>query len=168
MKLTFKEEQNFRKSWVLLILLAINGIPIYGIYQQVVLGKPFGDNPSSDMGLYFFLAFTIGLFLFFWIIKLSTEIDDFQIKMKFFPLSIKTFKWSDIESAKVVNYGFIGGWGIRLWTKFGTVYNTSGNIGLAIKLKNGKKFLIGTQKESELKSFITNQLKAEKTSDLNL
>jgi hypothetical protein len=55
---------------------------------------------------------------------------------------------------KVLNYGFVGGWGVRLWTKYGTVYNVKGNIGLAIELKNGTKFLIGTQKEIELRSFL--------------
>lgn len=51
---------------------------------------------------------------------------------------------------KVINYGFVGGWGIRLWTKYGTVYNVSGNKGLFIKLKNGKTMVIGTQKSQEL------------------
>lgn len=53
-----------------------------------------------------------------------------------------------------MNYGFVGGWGVRLWTAFGTVYNVRGKMGLAIKLKDGTKFLIGTQKEMELKSVI--------------
>lgn len=161
MKLTFKEEQNFRKSWVLLILAGIIAIPIYGIYQQIIVGEVFGDNPMSDLGLYLFLAFTIGLFLFFWIINLTTEIDDFQIKMNFFPLTSKSIQWADVKNAEVLNYGFVGGWGIRLWTKYGTVYNTSGSIGLAIELQNGKKLLIGTQKETELKSLLE-QLKLNK------
>ena len=61
------------------------------------------------------------------------------------------------NKAKVdLDYGFIGGYGIRLWTKYGTVYNTSGKIGLAITLNNGDKFLIGTQKSDELKLFLEN------------
>ncbi len=37
--------------------------------------------------------------------------------------------------------------GIRVWTKYGTVYNAQGKIGLSIKLKSGKQFVIGTQKK---------------------
>lgn len=54
----------------------------------------------------------------------------------------------------LVNYGFVGGWGIRLGTKYGTVYNTKGNKGLFILLNNGKKYCIGTQKEDELREII--------------
>ena len=54
----------------------------------------------------------------------------------------------------MINYGFVGGWGIRLFTDYGTVYNTRGNKGLALKLQNGKRLVIGTQREDELKSVI--------------
>ena len=56
--------------------------------------------------------------------------------------------------AEIVNYGFVGGWGIRLWTKYGTVYNMRGNKGLAIALTDGNKFLIGTQKPEELTAIL--------------
>ena len=52
-----------------------------------------------------------------------------------------------------MNYGFVG-YGIRLGSKYGTVYNMKGNRGLAIELNNGKKFVIGTQKEMELKNVV--------------
>ncbi|WP_253187464.1 hypothetical protein [Mangrovimonas sp. DI 80] len=86
--------------------------------------------------------------------KLTTRINKSGIEMSFFPFVKKTTKWSDIKTAQVINYGFVGGWGIRLWTKYGTVYNMKGNKGLAIELLNGKKFLIGTQKEAELTSLL--------------
>lgn len=44
--------------------------------------------------------------------------------------------------------------GIRFGSKYGTAYNMKGNYGLAIKLKNGQKFLIGTQKVEELGQFL--------------
>jgi len=58
----------------------------------------------------------------------------------------------------VVDYGFVGGWGVRWWTKFGTVYNVMGRIGLAIELKNGKKLLIGTQKKTEVGAIVKQYL----------
>ena len=66
----------------------------------------------------------------------------------------KRVNWKEIKNAEIVNYGFVGGWGIRLWTQYGTVYNMKGNKGLAIELLNGKNFLIGTQKPKELTAML--------------
>lgn len=63
-----------------------------------------------------------------------------------------------LKKQPFVNYGFVGGWGIRPWTRYGTVYNTRGQEGLAIELKNGKKFLIGTQNQAELLNYLQESL----------
>lgn len=90
----------------------------------------------------------------FWSIRLKTEIDQKEIRISFLPFIKKTIKWEDIKSVKTVNYGFVGGWGIRFSTKYGTVYNTKGNKGMLVELKNGKKVCIGTQKKNELNEII--------------
>lgn len=154
MKIEFKEEQKFTQWWLWLILIGIGLLPIYGIYKQLILGEQFGDNPMSDLGLIIFTVFVFGLIAMFWYMRMITEIDQNEIRMSFFPFVKKRVKWKEIKNAEVVNYGFVGGWGIRLCTKYGTVYNTKGNKGLAIELLNGKKFLIGTQKETELSEII--------------
>ena len=108
----------------------------------------------SDLGL---IIFTIGIFAFialFWSMQLTTQIDQHEIKMSFFPFVKKRLSWREIKNIKIVDYGFVGGWGIRLGTKYGTVYNIKGTKGLAIELVNGKKFLIGTQKEIELQKIV--------------
>jgi hypothetical protein len=66
----------------------------------------------------------------------------------------KKIDWEEVANAQVVDYGFVGGWGIRLFTSYGTVYNIRGRFGLALELKSGKKLLIGTQKPEALKAFI--------------
>lgn len=150
MKIEFKEEQKFTQWWLWLILIGIGILPIFGLYKQLIIGEKFGDQPMSDLGLIIFALSIFGLIAMFWLIRLKTEIDQTEIRMSFFPFVKKRVAWKEVKNAEVVNYGFVGGWGIRLWTKYGTVYNTKGNKGLAIELLNGKKFLIGTQKESEL------------------
>lgn len=154
MKAVFKEEQKFTQWWLWLILIGVALIPIYGIYEQLILGEQFGNNPLSDLGLIIFAVFVFGLIALIWFMQLKTRIDESEIQINFFPFVQKSVKWNDIKSAKIVNYGFVGGWGIRLCTQYGTVYNMKGNKGLAIELKNGKKFLIGTQKENELSEII--------------
>lgn len=150
MKIEFKEEQKFTQWWLWLILLPIGLLPIIGIYKQIILGEPFGDKPMPDIGLIIFTIFIFSLLGLFKVMKLKTNIDNDKIEMSFFPFVKKTTKWTDMKKAEVINYGFVGGWGIRLRTKYGTVYNIKGNKGLAIELLNGKKYLIGTQKETEM------------------
>lgn len=154
MKTNFKEEQKFTQWWLWLILIGVAIIPFYGIYKQNIKGEVFGNNPMSNTGSIISLIIPFGIIVLFWLFKLKTEIDTKQIRIIFFPLVSRTVEWSDVKSAQVLNYGFVGGWGIRLFTKYGTVYNTKGNKGLAIELKNGKKFIVGTQKMDELSEVI--------------
>lgn len=154
MKLEFKEEQKVTQWWLWFLLIGIGMLPIFGIYKQLIIGEKLGDKPMSDLGFILFSTFIFGLIVMFYFMRLSTEIDKNEIRISYFPFVKKRLSWAEIKSAEVVNYGFVGGWGIRLWTKFGTVYNIKGNKGLAIELLNGKKFLIGTQRENELDKIV--------------
>ncbi len=152
--LNFTEEQKFTQWWLWVLLIGITLIPVYGCYQQLILGKPMGNNPLPDIGMVIFLLFMLGFLFFFWMLRLTTEINNEGIRMTYFPFIKKEIKWEEIKSAEVLNYGFVGGWGVRMGTKFGTVYNTRGNMGLALVLKNGKKLCIGTQQPEELKTVL--------------
>ena len=154
MNIVFKETQKFSQWWLWLILIGIGILPILGIYKQLIIGEKFGDKPMSDLGLIILAVFVFSLIAMFWFVQLKTEIDQNEIRMHFFPLVKKRVNWKEIKTAEIVNYGFVGGWGIRLWTKYGTVYNMNGNKGLAIELLNGKNFLIGTQKPEELTTIL--------------
>jgi len=149
MKIIFKERQKFNQWWFWLILIGLGIIAIYGVFKQIVLGEQFGNKPMSDIGIIVFAFGNFGFIYFNWYMTLVTEINDEGIKMRFIPFVKKNIKWNELQCLKIVNYGFVG-YGIRLGSKFGTVYNINGNKGLAIELKNGKKFVIGTQKENEL------------------
>tara|TARA_R110001606_G_scaffold399054_1_gene580205 strand:+ start:42175 stop:42699 length:525 start_codon:yes stop_codon:yes gene_type:complete len=163
----FKEEQRFSQSWMMLILIiSIIGPLCFGIYgsiQQLILKQPFGNKPMSDAGLigftFIMLCFSILIFLF----KLSTKIDETGIHYQFYPIhfSYKTIAWSEIKMAKVRTYLPIteyGGWGFRSGffgnKAKGKAINVSGDIGIQLEFKNGKKLLIGTLKQSEAKSVL--------------
>ncbi|TEW77202.1 hypothetical protein E2488_04665 [Gramella jeungdoensis] len=67
--------------------------------------------------------------------------------------------WSNISECYIRNYNPIsefGGWGIKSSFRrdTGKAYTIKGSIGLQLKLKNGKKILIGTQKNEEIKRVI--------------
>lgn len=146
----FKEEQKFTQWWIWILLIVVT---IYGVYNKLMHGE-FDTDPASNTGPILSLIVIFGILALFGMIYLKTEIDEEEIRMNFFPFVKKRVSWKEIKSAKVVNYGFVGGWGVRLWTIYGTVYNIKGNKGLAVELTNGKKFLIGTQKADELNKMV--------------
>jgi len=152
-KIEFKEKQKFTQWWIWLILIGLGAIAVYGFIQQIVFGVEFGNKPMSNVGIIIFTLFVFGFIYFNWYMTLITEITNGGIKMRFVPFVKKEIQWSELKSAKIVDYGFVG-YGIRLGSKYGTVYNMNGKKGLAIELNNGKKFVIGTQKEMELKNVV--------------
>ena len=90
--------------------------------------------------------------------KLTTTITEEVIKIHFFPFLKREWKWTELQMVEVIDYGFVGGWGIRIWTGYGTVYNVRGSKGLHIKT-DSKEYVIGTQKEQELRDSIAHLLK---------
>ena len=50
-----------------------------------------------------------------------------------------------MRHAEVIDYGFVGGYGIRKTKKYGTIYNTSGSKGIKLTLKSGEILVIGIQ-----------------------
>ncbi|MDA9127261.1 hypothetical protein N9J65_00210 [Flavobacteriaceae bacterium] len=150
----FIESQRFNQWWLWALLLGIFGVGCYGLIQQLILEVPFGSKPMNDTGVIGFCFFNLGMILFFRWMRLDTRINSEGLYMRFVPFKTKFHPWEEIESISVVHYGFVGGWGIRLFTPYGTVYNMRGAKGLAIRLKTGKKFLIGSQRVAELKEHV--------------
>ncbi|MBT8285630.1 MAG: hypothetical protein HKO75_09675 [Flavobacteriaceae bacterium] len=146
----FKEEQGFTQWYIWLLLFVILLIPGYGIIQQMILEVPFGDNPMSNLGLIVFLIGMLLLCLFFWKLKMRTIITRDHLYIKFKPLANKRIRWKDVASAEIVKYSPMIGYGMRFSPLYGTVYNVKGRKGLALKLKNGKKLMIGTQRYREI------------------
>lgn len=152
--INFTEKQRFTQWWVWMILISIATPIIIGVFKQLILRQPFGGKPMSDLGLILFAILVFVFVSFFIIMRLDTVIDSSGIKMYFVPLVKREVKWEDVKSLSVVNYGFVGGWGIRFGSSYGTIYNVKGKMGIAIELRNGKKFLIGTQKPEEIQRII--------------
>ncbi|MFK8105448.1 MAG: hypothetical protein AB8G15_23245 [Saprospiraceae bacterium] len=152
----FEEQQRFTQWWLWLLLLGIGALPIIGIYQQLILGKTFGNKPMSDTGLIIFAIFTFLLLGLFYFMRLETKIDRQHIYFKFYPFLEKKIAWEEVKSAEMVDYGFVG-YGIRIGTKYGTVYNTKGSKGLAIRTRAGKKLCLGTQKTEVLAKWLAEQ-----------
>ena len=157
----FKETQRFKQWWLWILLLGINGLFLFGVWRQIILGNPFGDNPISNAGLLIATGITIILTILFLNFRLDTAIKKDGIYVRFFPFhsKFKRFTWEKINKSYVRSYSPVseyGGWGLRygLFGK-GRAYNISGNNGLQLEFTDGKKLLIGTNKPDELKTILT-------------
>ena len=155
----FQETQRFTQWWMWIFALIPAGIGLYGCYVQLYLGIPFGDKPMSDVGLILFTLLGAGFGGFLGLHKLTTTVSSATLTVQFFPYTHRKISLEDIEEWSVIPYDFVGGWGVRLWTKYGTVYNVQSGMGLFIIPKNKKRFLVGTQQAEALKRAMENQLK---------
>lgn len=158
----FKEEQRFTQTWLLVIMGFSLVVPLYLIIREY---KAMSTLTFSLIS--FGILFSFGLIFLF---KLKTRIDEIGIHYQFFPFHLKhkTIQWNEIETAHIRIYdaiGEYGGWGLKggaFWNKSkGTCINVSGDIGIQLELKNGKKLLIGTQKKEQathvLKTYFKNK-----------
>lgn len=160
----FHEKQHFRQWWLWLILIVFPAYSIYSGWQQYLnsgsLAKILLVNGSELLILGIIIAFLL-------LIRLETIIREDRISVRLFPihLKFKHFRWSELRKANVRRYsplGEYGGWGLR-WGIFGSgaAYNISGNKGLQLVFKSGKKLLIGTKKPKELDIIIQHKMDSE-------
>jgi hypothetical protein len=163
----FKEEQKFRQVWIWMLLLALSGIWVWQMIQQVFMGIPFGNNPASNLGVILTGIFPVLTIILFRMLTLVTSVDEEGVHYGFRPFQrkLKNIKTEDILRFEVKKYNPLkeyGGWGIRFGSsKYGNAYNVSGNQGVLFELKNGKKFLLGTQKPSEIGAALERLMKKE-------
>lgn len=149
----FREQQRFRQWWVWLLVLGVAALQWWGFIQQIVLGQPWGDNPAPDWMMWlFWLLFGIGLPLFFYRLALIVTITPEHIAIRYRPLTRRDIPLVDVESVEVRTYRVLreyGGYGLR-GTRRDMAYNVSGNQGVQLTLRDGRRALIGSQRAAEL------------------
>lgn len=166
----YKEVQRFIICWVWLAVIALNALFIYAFVQQVILGKPFGSNPASDLTLILIGFLPLGFLFFLLSVKLKTRINDTGIYYRFYPFQFKerSIEWHELKDAYIREYNSFheyGGWGIRIGSpETGRAVNTSAssNKGLQLKFNDGKLLLIGTKRPDEIQAIIEKIRKAGK------
>lgn len=143
----FTENQRFNQWWLWTLLLGLDALVLYLFFFSP-------DAEEERIGLIIGISVMFTVTLLFALFNLKTKITKQSIELRYLPFLKKKVDWTEVESAEVIDYGFVGGWGIRILTSYGTVYNVKGRIGLYVKLKSKQDFVIGTQKAEELKTFL--------------
>jgi len=155
----YREVQRFRQPWLWLLVAAISGLSLWSFVQQIILGKPFGQNPAPDAAVVVIAAiFGLGFPALFYAINLTTEVRSDGLYVRFFPLhlSFRRIPNERLIKYEVQTYSPIkdyGGWGIR-YGRSGKAYNVSGNRGVMLDLLDGERLLIGSQKPEDLANAI--------------
>ncbi|AGF98509.1 DUF6141 family protein [Methanosarcina mazei] len=165
----YREVQKMDQLWIRIAV----GIPVviswYGAYQQLILRKPFGNNPAPDWMMLVLLVVFGAIFpLFFHSLKMSTEVRKEGLYIRFHPFhfSFRTFPIKTIRSCEVITYNPIrdyGGWGIRYGLK-GTAYNVKGNRGVLFEFSEGnkaKRLMIGSQTPEKLSEAVNRAIKMQ-------
>ncbi len=155
-EILFSEKQQFRQGWLILIMIWVNSIFVYGIYQQIFKKIRFGNNPLGDTSLIVVSILVFAMTIFIFSFKLETQITKVGIFIRYIPFhkTFKSYPWTAIEKSYIRQYspiGEYGGWGVRLGAN-GKAYNVSGNMGLQLEFKDGKKILIGTNQVDDLQN----------------
>lgn len=157
----FIEEQKFNQPLVIII----HSIAFIGVGITTYNNWPLNSTASfsQKLGAFSGLIFIALIAILFLFMKLKTRVDVIGIHNQFYPFHFryKTIRWAAIDKCYLRKYNAIseyGGWGNKfsLFGKNGKSFTTKGNIGLQLKLKNGKNILIGTQKKEELQRTLDN------------
>jgi len=163
MGVSFRETQYFRQKWIVGVIAGITVLMWYAVIVQLLLKKPLGNNPAPDFVLIiFWIVFGLIFPLFFLKLRLLTEVRDDGIYIKFVTINKDFIRigFDEIDTCEIRKYRPIveyGGWGVK-YGSGGKAYNVSGNMGLQLKLKNGKSVLIGTQRPEEFKLAVESKI----------
>lgn len=164
MPVGFEETQRFNQCWLWLVLLGTTFVLVlifaYGLIEQLVLGRPWGDRPVSDTVLVLsasaILIFQAGMLYIFYTLKLITCVTENGVRIRFYPFRSTLIPFADIQSCEARTYRPLaeyGGWGIK-YGRSGKAYNISGDRGVQLVLTNGRRILIGSQRAEELATTI--------------
>ncbi|ESA33884.1 hypothetical protein N836_19810 [Leptolyngbya sp. Heron Island J] len=154
--MSYQEVQRFSSlGWVWLVILPIAGLIWYSAYQQLIAGQPVGTRSAPDLMLIiYWFAFGIAMPLLFLGGGMRTEVraNGLHLHALPFPFCSKYIDYNAIQTYEARKYRPLrdfDGWGIRFGLG-GKAYTVSGNQGVQIVFKDGRRLLIGSQHPDQL------------------
>jgi hypothetical protein len=160
----FSEGQAFYgRAWA---ALALSGALPLGILWALpfLATTTFGRDAAFSMALRSTLALVPALLLIANFLYLRTHFDGRTLTVTFgalFPMVRRTYDAAEVVVAEPVEYNALrdfGGYGIRRPVPGGTLALTArGEWGVGVRLRNGERVLIGSQRPEELASVLRSE-----------
>ncbi len=126
--------------------------------RQIIGGEPVGQNPAPDWVVWvLWLLFGLGLPFLFGRIRLVLEVTDAEVLIRYRPFSRRAIALVDIQQIQARQYNAVkeyGGWGVKGWSKEKMAYNLSGDRGVELTLRDGRRVMLGSQRADELAAVI--------------
>lgn len=168
-KVLFKEEQRFTQWWMWLVL--VSTLLAIVIPLVIELSAQSWNTSSEDVSRLILngsiaVIFIIAVLTVLVLSRLKTKITYDGIFIRYPPLKRKSYriKVQEIERFEIRKYRAkreYGGYGYRSRRKSGQAYTISGNTGLQLYFKNGKRMLIGTQRKQALEYAMSKLMEKE-------
>lgn len=152
----YYERQTIRQKWLWIILGLVTLYLMYGSFTDLFLH----DTDAPPMMTTSFLIL-LGVDVLLWLMKLEFMIKEEGFYFRFRPFTIRYKKvmWEELSDIFVRTYKPIreyGGWGLR--TSFqghGMALTISGNRGIQLIFKTGRKILIGTKNAEKVEAILS-------------
>ncbi len=155
----YREVQRFRQKVMWLIIIAVDVLLVaffsYQWYQRIVLNQVTSEPLTLMEAWILWILFGMAIPLLvtsLFLTKLVVEVRENEFFLRFFPFAKRNIPYSEIVSYEVSEFHPIldyGGVGVR-YMFGGWAYLVSGKRGVMMKLKNGKRLLIGSQDPEKL------------------
>jgi hypothetical protein len=168
----YREVQRFRNLTVWLLVGGAAALMWYGVIRQVVFGEPFGTRPTSDLELIIgWAGIGLALPLLFLGVALVTEVGDDGVCVRFWPFPGRRIRRPEIAGARVITYrplGEFGGWGLRWGWGRRRAYTVSGDRGVELTLRDGRRVVIGSHRPESLHAAIIDRIIGEPPIDIRV
>lgn len=140
----WREVQRFWQNKVVLIILAVVVVASFAGTGALAFT---GNTEAAPLPLLSIAVIGVTLWM-----GLITEVRQDAVHVWLWPLFWRTIRYDDIVEAEARKYRPLaeyGGWGMR-WGIGGQCWNVSGDVGVQLVLRNGKRVLIGSLESEEL------------------
>ncbi|HEX8439749.1 hypothetical protein [Archangium sp.] len=147
-KILYEETQRFRQPWIWVLLVCSMLIPLLSIGMQLVVERD-AELAGVFAGVLVLGLLPLALFAY---MKLVVRVEGGSLSIRFVPFLRKHYPLQDVSRWEVCDFRPLsdyGGWGIRRG-RGGWAYTVSGNRGVQLEFRDGRKLLVGSQHPEKL------------------
>ena len=143
----FEEEQRFRQPWLWGLVLVASAAMLVAPLLLLTRAPSRGPETAALLGG---AVVVLLLLASLWLACLRVRVTPAELQVRFVPFFVdRHIALQEIAGYTLLRYNpLLAGYGIHFST-YGLVYNVSGRDGIQLRLGNGKRVLIGTQRPQE-------------------